>query len=97
MKIQFYLTNHINKAGEKPIRASISIKGTRLQKPIGYSVLPNKWDQASDSVEAGYTNSKGIEARRINRRIVNIGDALDIGVIWDGYDIVKTLSRIVSY
>ena len=30
-------------------------------------------------------------------RIVNIGDALDIGVIWDGYDIVKTLSRIVTY
>ena len=32
MKIQFYLTKDINKAGEKPIRASISIKGTRLQK-----------------------------------------------------------------
>ena len=72
MKIQFYLTNHINKAGEKPIRASISIKGTRLQKPIGYSVLPDKWDQSTDTVEAGYTNAKGIEARRINRRIINL-------------------------
>ncbi|MBR5162072.1 MAG: hypothetical protein IKW80_10625 [Thermoguttaceae bacterium] len=30
-------------------------------------------------------------------RIVNIGEALDIGVIWDGFDIVKALSRIVSY
>ena len=29
--------------------------------------------------------------------IANIGDALDIGVIWDGFDIVKALSRIVSY
>ena len=29
-------------------------------------------------------------------RIVPIGSALDIGVIWDGYDIVKTLSRIID-
>lgn len=28
-------------------------------------------------------------------RIVPIGRALDINVIWDGYDIVKTLSRVV--
>jgi len=70
MKIQFYLTKDINKAGEKPIRASISIKGTRLQKPIGYSVLPEKWDQSTDTVKAGYVNSKGQDARHINRRPV---------------------------
>lgn len=29
-------------------------------------------------------------------RIVPIGSALDIGVIWDGYDIVNTLSRIID-
>lgn len=29
-------------------------------------------------------------------RVVPIGSALDIGVIWDGYDIVKTLSRIID-
>ncbi|MDR1485460.1 MAG: hypothetical protein LBT09_11635 [Planctomycetaceae bacterium] len=29
-------------------------------------------------------------------RIVPIGSALDISVIWDGYDIVKQLSRIIS-
>ena len=29
-------------------------------------------------------------------RIVPVGQALDIGVIWDGYDIVKSLSRIVD-
>lgn len=29
-------------------------------------------------------------------RIVPIGSALDIGVIWDGYDIVRSLSRIIS-
>jgi hypothetical protein len=30
-------------------------------------------------------------------RIVPVGAALDIGVIWDGYDIVSALSRIVSF
>lgn len=29
-------------------------------------------------------------------RIVPIGKALEIGVIWDGYDIVRTLSRIID-
>ena len=29
-------------------------------------------------------------------RIVPVGQALDIGVIWDGYDIVKNLSRIID-
>ncbi len=29
-------------------------------------------------------------------RIVPVGKALDIGVIWDGYDVVKTLSRIID-
>lgn len=30
-------------------------------------------------------------------RIVPIGAALDIGVIWDGYDIVRSLSRIIDF
>lgn len=29
-------------------------------------------------------------------RIVPVGKAMDIGVIWDGYDIVRALSRVVS-
>jgi len=29
-------------------------------------------------------------------RIVPIGEALDIGVIWDGYDIIRSLSRIID-
>ena len=29
-------------------------------------------------------------------RIVPIGQALDIGVVWDGYDIVNILSRIID-
>ena len=30
-------------------------------------------------------------------RIVPIGNALDIGLIWDGYDIVRSLSRIIDF
>jgi hypothetical protein len=29
-------------------------------------------------------------------RIVPVGSALDIGVIWDGYDIIASLSRIID-
>jgi hypothetical protein len=29
-------------------------------------------------------------------RIVPVGSALDIGVIWDGFDIIRTLSRVVD-
>jgi hypothetical protein len=29
-------------------------------------------------------------------RVVPVGKALDIGVIWDGYDIIRTMSRIIS-
>jgi len=29
-------------------------------------------------------------------RFVPVGSALDIGVIWDGYDIVRTLSRVIE-
>jgi len=29
-------------------------------------------------------------------RVVPVGKALDIGVIWDGYDLVGTLSRVIS-
>ena len=30
-------------------------------------------------------------------RMVPISSALDIGGIWDGYDIVRSLSRIIDY
>ena len=29
-------------------------------------------------------------------RVVPIGKALDIGVVWDGYDILGSLSRIIN-
>lgn len=35
-------------------------------------------------------NFKGVD------RIVPIGQSLDIGLIWDGYDLIRTLSRVVE-
>lgn len=29
-------------------------------------------------------------------RVVKVGRALDIGIVWDGYDLITTLSRIIS-
>ena len=29
-------------------------------------------------------------------RIVPIGEALNIEIIWDGYDVIRSLSRIIS-
>jgi hypothetical protein len=29
-------------------------------------------------------------------RVVPVGKALNIGVVWDGYDIIGTLSRIIN-
>jgi hypothetical protein len=29
-------------------------------------------------------------------RIVPMGSAMDIGLIWDGYDLINVLSRVVS-
>jgi hypothetical protein len=29
-------------------------------------------------------------------RVVSVGKALDIGIIWDGYDLIRTMSRIVA-
>ena len=72
MKVNFYLTNKVNKAGEALLRAVISIRGTRLQKYMGYSVLPAKWDEERQKVKQGYTNSAGQDYRFINSKISNI-------------------------
>jgi len=29
-------------------------------------------------------------------RIVPIGQALDLGLVWDGYDVINSLSRIIE-
>ena len=49
----------------------------------------------------------GIDAQKIAKqfissgvrgvdRIVPIGNALDLGLVWDGYDIIRSLSRVIA-
>ena len=80
MKIRFYLkTTVVNKAGESPIRCDINIRGTRLQKLIGYSVPYNKedekkskWDFEKEELKHGVVTSSGADYRVINAMISSI-------------------------
>ncbi len=62
-----------------------SIVGERYQTVTCFGVDPE--EIISMVVDAGLT---GID------RVVPVGKALDIGVIWDGYDLIGTLSRLIS-
>lgn len=72
MKINFYLKKELNKAGEAPIRVSVSIRGVRMMQSIGLSVHPDKWDDKKQKVKQGYTNSQGKDYLTINSRINDI-------------------------
>ena len=84
MKIRFYLkTTVVNKAGESPIRCDINVRGTRIQKLIGYSVpyvksddpdeqKKSKWDFAEEKLRHGVVTSSGADYRVINALITAI-------------------------
>lgn len=73
MKIRFYLKRgDLNKKGECPIRADINVRGTRIQKLIGYSISEKKWDLVSEQVKKGCVNVDGKDYRIINSRIGDI-------------------------
>lgn len=69
----------VNKAGESPIRCDINIRGTRIQKLIGYSVPYNKeddkkskWDFEKEELKHGVVTSSGADYRVINAMISSI-------------------------
>lgn len=62
-----------------------SIVGERYQTVTYFGIEPQAIIDCV--VETGLT---GID------RVVPIGKALDIGVVWDGYDLVGTLSRVIT-
>ena len=80
MKIRFYLkTTVVNKAGESPIRCDINIRGTRIQKLIGFSVPYNKedqekskWDFEKEELKHGVKTSSGADYRVINAMLTAI-------------------------
>jgi hypothetical protein len=63
-----------------------SIVGLRYQTVTTFGVDPQKI--IKQIVDSGLI---GID------RVVPVGNALDIGVYWDGYDIIGTLSRVITH
>ncbi len=74
-----------------------------------FEVVDNDFDQLKLIVNERFQTATyfGVDAKKIIHmireegligldRIVPIGNALDIGVIWDGYDLIATLSRIIA-
>lgn len=72
MATKFYLCPRADKAGEHPIRVSISIKGTRLVSTAGFNISKDKWNEENHSVKKGYSNEKGIPYNIINARLLKI-------------------------
>ena len=67
MKIRFYLKRgDINKSGECPIRADISVRGARIQKLIGFSISEDRWDDKKEEVKKGARNAQDRDYRLIN-------------------------------
>ena len=74
-----------------------------------FETIDNDFTQLSRIVNARYQTLTcfGVDTRELAQmvltkrlpgidRIVPVGKALDIGVIWDGYDLIRTMSRIVA-
>ena len=83
MPVKFYLSPQANKAGEFPIRVSISVKGTRYLTTAEYKVAGEAWvenlpkedkrrDKERAEVLSRYTNTKGISGKVINNRLAQI-------------------------
>lgn len=71
MAVKFYLDNRPNKAGEHPIRVSVSIRGAKLISTIGLSVDPKVWNEGQIN-KVKYVNSKGLNCKEINAEIMRI-------------------------
>ena len=69
MAVNFYLEKRTDKAGDAPIRVSISICGVRLVTSTGYSINPTKWDCKKQKVKQGCSNSKGITYTTVNAHL----------------------------
>ena len=72
MKVQFMLYKTTNKAGEKPIRVSISTQGVRYITTIGYCVKEDKWNKGKQEVKEGFVSKAGDDWNIINGRISDI-------------------------
>lgn len=72
MAVRFYLEKRKDKSGDSPIRVSIAIAGNRFLTTIGYNISEHKWNETTERVKQGCSNSKGETYDVINSRIKQI-------------------------
>lgn len=71
MSVKFYLDGRQNRFGERPVRASFSVKGLKWSTSIGYSVSPEQWADGMLK-DSDYVNSRGHTALEIEETLARL-------------------------
>lgn len=77
MPVKFYLSPQANKAGEKPIRVSIMVKGARYLTTCEYKVPEADWVPSNpdpkfrDKHKNEYVLNKSVNAKGVSGKIIN--------------------------
>lgn len=77
MPVKFYLSPQVNKAGEKPIRVSIMVKGARYLTTCEYKVPEADWVPSNpdpkfrDKHKNEYVLNKSVNAKGVSGKIIN--------------------------
>ncbi len=71
---KFNLSPVTHDNGERPLRVSVSVHGTRLLTTIGQSVRPEFWDNATKTARLPQksTNAQGLTSNQINALLLRI-------------------------
>lgn len=71
---KFNLSPVTHDNGERPLRVSVSVHGTRLLTTIGQSVRPEFWDNATKTARLPQksTNAQGLTSNQINALLLKI-------------------------
>lgn len=70
MPLKLYLDKRQNKHKESPIRVVWSFNGDRYQTTMGFSILPEAWDEKESRVTPAAYNHKNTPSSTINAFIV---------------------------
>lgn len=77
MPLKFYLDKRKNKHGEAPIRVVWSFNGDRYQTTMGFSILPQSWDNQECRVTPAAYNHKNTPSTTINAFIIAMEKAVN--------------------
>ena len=77
MPVKFYLSPQVNKAGEKPIRVSIMVRGGRYLTTCEYKVPETDWGPSNpdpkfrDRRKTEYVLNKSLNAKGVSSKLIN--------------------------